>query len=129
MSECTQVKDRTLWLIPFHQEKSVRFISYAMLGAKSLQRIWTRLLMLNLHPIRRKNIDFRSITKSTFLNWSLPVRFIRIYRDPTLIFRDHLHHGGWSSINLLMNYISVFRIIHHSEIRRHVLLVPECFRS
>ena len=123
MSKWTKIKNTSLRLIFLHKESSISFMPNTMFCSINFKWIRSRLLMSNLHPTRGQNIDFWCVSKSILLHWFLSVRFVRINSNPSLILGHNLHHSSWWSIDLFVLHISIFRVIHHSEVSRHILLI------
>lgn len=79
--------------------------------------------MLNLHPNWTQLVYFCRIAKLQFFNWTLSVLFFWCDRDPSLSFRDDLHHFHWLTVRIFVSNVFILGIIEDPHKVRRVNMI------
>lgn len=123
MSEGAHVKYTALWLDFLDEESSVRLLSYTLKPRVGLERISSRLLVLDLHPDRTELVDFRCVAQTLLLDGLLSVLAAGRNRYPSLGLRNHLHELLGFTIWVTMDYVLVCRLVEYPQEVRSLVLV------
>jgi hypothetical protein len=77
----------------------------------------------DLHPFWTQLVCGGEVRQSFFLERVLPIHKLGSDSDPPLVLTHDLDHALRVACNILVLYITVIRVVHHSEIAGHVVLV------
>ena len=113
-----------LRLLFLGKNRSLGFSSNCNVGSHLLHWIWARVLVSHLHPLRTQHVYLGNIPQLRLLKRMFPVHCIRCNCDPALILWHNLDHRHFVSVYICVLDVSVIWIIHHSEVRGVVILVP-----
>ena len=131
VSEWAQIENASHGLLLLDEEGTIGLRSDSMLHTGWAERIAAGLGMVHLHPGGTECVNFWGVAEALLLDWMLTIKGPGWDRDPALGPWHNLHcaYASGSSFWLSMDHISVFWIVHYSEIRRHILLVTQHLSS
>ena len=123
LSKGAAVKYALLRLVSLHRDYSICFLPHSVQDDAWSQRIWTWLLMRDLHPIWTQDVDFGGVTKSHLLYGPLPVFRIGINGYNSLMLRYNLNHSLRVTVDLPVYDISIIWVVKHPHVVWDILFV------
>lgn len=133
MHFCTMgslVENAHFWLIFLDWDDAVGFASDAMLDDVRSQRVWSRLIVLDLHPVRAQAVDLAGVVEPFFFKRPVSKLIFGVDGDPALLSGNYLEHrGGLAGGGVGVDHVSVVWVVHYAEVRGQVLLVAVVLRA